>query len=110
MQINYKKLYVLFTVLGAMILFSALPTFAQPYSPSEAAEKTYGNLKFKLSTSSNYQFETDINGGGKFELYRITGGLNVLYNFNPCTTLDTALGYEYLNYDFSDVGPVSVGQ
>jgi len=83
---------------------TALPTFAQPYSPSEAAEKTYGNWKFKLSTSSNYQFESDINGGGKFELYRITGGVNVLYNFNPCTTLDTALGYEYLNYDFSDTG------
>jgi hypothetical protein len=86
------------------MLFAALPAFAQPYSPTEAAEQTYGNWKFKLSTSGNYQFETDINGGGKFELYRITGGLNVLYNFNPCTTLDTALGYEYLNYDFSDTG------
>ena len=104
MQINYKKLYVLFTVLGAVMLFTALPTFAQPYSPTEAAEKTYGNLKVKLSTSSNYQFKSDINSGGEFSLYRITGGVNVLYNFNPCTTLDTALGYEYLNYDFSDIG------
>jgi opacity protein-like surface antigen len=99
-----KKLCLLSTLLCAVMMVAALPAFAQPYSPSEAAEKTYGNWKFKLSTSSNYQFETDINGGGKFELYRITGGLNVLYNFNPCTTLDTALGYEYLNYDFSDTG------
>ena len=99
-----KKIFLLCTILGAVMLFTALPTFAQPYSPSEAAEKTYGNWKFRLSASGNYQFETDINSGGKFELYRITGGVNVLYNFNPCTTLDTSLGYEYLDYDFSDVG------
>jgi hypothetical protein len=99
-----KKIFLLCTILGAVMLFTALPTFAQPYSPSEAAEKTYGNWKFRLSASGNYQFETDINSGGKFELYRITGGVNVLYNFNPCTTLDTSLGYEYLDYDFSDTG------
>ena len=99
-----KKIFLLCAILGAVMLFTALPTFAQPYSPSEAAEKTYGNWKFRLSASGNYQFETDINSGGKFELYRITGGVNVLYNFNPCTTLDTSLGYEYLDYDFSDVG------
>ena len=99
-----KKLCLLCTILSAVMLFTALPTFAQPYSPSEAAEQTYKNWKFRFSTSGNYQFKSDINSGGEFQLYRITGGLNVLYNFNPCTTLDTAVGYDYLNYDFSETG------
>ena len=103
MEVIMKKICLLSAVICA-VLFAALPAFAQPYSPSEAAEQTYGNWKFRLSTSSNYQFETDIDDGGEFSLYRITGGVNVLYNFNPCTTLDTSVGYEYLNYDFGDDG------
>jgi len=99
-----KKLCLLSVILCAAMIVAALPAFAQPYSPSEAAEKTYGNWKFKFNTGSSYQFETDAKQGGKFSLYEIGGGLNVLYNFNPCTTLDTKLGYQYINYDFSDTG------
>ncbi len=104
MPSNHKKLFELFTVVIAMVLCVAVSAFAQPTGQPRTAEQNYGNVKLRLSFSSHYQFESDIDDGGRFSLYRIAGGLNVLYPINPCTTVDTSFGYDYLNYDFSDGG------
>ena len=104
MELKQRNVLLILLILGVISLFCVIPTFAQPQGQAATAEQTYGNMKFRLSTSGHYQFETDIDDGGEFELYRITAGLNMLYNLNSCTTLDTSFNYEHLNYDFSDEG------
>lgn len=71
----------------------------------QAAERTAEDAgspwRFALSAGGNYQFDTDIDDGGEFNVGRFNVGAGVGYAFSEEFRIDGRFSYEYSSYDFS---------
>ena len=69
--------------------------------------ETEGTLRWNVAGGDIYQFEGDIDGGGRYSVNRTFLGAGMEFDYSPALTLDFDIGMELDNYDFSGNGPFS---
>lgn len=93
------------TVVLMALFGAASPAFAQdeteetPAPPPAASGGS--TIEWRVAGGASYQFETDIDDGGEFDLFRAGVGVSAAYDWTPDLRFNAAVGYEYDSYDFS---------
>jgi hypothetical protein len=73
--------------------------------PSE--EEAEDPFRWNVAGGDIYQFEGDIDGGGRYSVNRTFLGAGMEFDYSPALTLDFDIGMEWDNYDFSGKGAFS---
>jgi len=93
-----------FTIAAAAILLFSLQAYAQSITP--VADTTTGSTAdqkapFKIDLGYSHRIQTDIKGGGEdFNVQSVGVKASNHLQLNPCYTLNTAINYEYNDYQF----------
>jgi len=97
-------LYLYIPILILALFMSPLPSQAQPESIEryQKQKKTFfQRWAIRVNGNADHMFETDIDGGGKFNITRL--GFNHDATFTATEDLNVTFGasFNYYNFDFS---------
>jgi hypothetical protein len=99
---NFMKFVKLFSALVSVFIVSGTVS-----AQSKNAQSQEVPVYFSFSYAPIYQFETDLKGGGKFDVSRHFFRFDVLRPVNRQLHIGLGLSYEYENWDFSGVANVA---
>ncbi len=90
------------TVIFAIVLFMlAEPVWAQNQGGGENA-----GYRFSFSYTPIYQFETDLDNGGNFDVSRHYLNVNIMRPFGQNLRMGLGLSYEFEKWNFNDLSNV----
>ncbi|TFG75407.1 MAG: hypothetical protein E4H21_08860 [Thermodesulfobacteriales bacterium] len=97
-------LAIFFTVFVLSVFINSLPAQAQPESLERYQKQKmsfFERWAIRLNGNADHMFNTDIDGGGKFNITRL--GLNQDATFTASDKLEVVFGasFNYYNFDFS---------
>lgn len=76
-------------------------TVAPDDTQSDDAQGPLGPWEISFRTGAFYSFDSDIDNGGEFSLFRANAIAGVRYNVRPGFFIDAGVGYEFDGYNFS---------
>lgn len=89
-----------------MLIGLALTLIGIPTPAGADQKEMNSDLSYSFSYTPVYQFETDLDGGGSFEVSRHYLNFDVMRPFNRNLRVGLGLGYEFENWDFDDLRTV----
>lgn len=89
--------FIFFILIGSLLL--SFNVFSQP--PGEVGQFQDNDIKYELSANYEYGFDTDIDGGGKFNINRYSIGADFKKQINQKVSISLDTSYNLTDYGFS---------